>query len=51
MAMRQKQLNETINKTGTGKEPEKPSMPPSKRKSIVNAANFKKKDSVTENKS
>ena len=30
-ALRQKQLNDSINKTGVGKEPEKPSMPPSKR--------------------
>ena len=29
--MRQKQLNESINKTGSGKDPEKPSIPPSKR--------------------
>ena len=35
-ALRQKQLNDSINKTGVGKEPEKPSMPPSKRIFVLN---------------
>ena len=31
-ALRQKQLNDSINKTGVGKEPEKPSVPPSNKR-------------------
>jgi hypothetical protein len=44
MALRQKQLNASINTTGTAKVPEQtpPLPPPSKRTKTFNSANFKK---------
>lgn len=48
MALRQKQLNSSINTTGTSKVPEgQPPPPPNKRTLTVYQANFKKKDSIS----
>lgn len=45
MAMRQKQLNSSINTSGAPKVAEQaPPMPPSKRILVDNAANFKKSE-------
>jgi hypothetical protein len=50
MALRQKQLNASINNTGNGKvlDQQTPPLPPSKRSGPFDSANFKKRDSMNE---